>query len=77
VIFQIARTVAVVALLGVAAAIATPKDRLPLALRGLARILRRDAALPQSANAPVGRVSPARRLLAFAIVIIAILLAVW
>ena len=39
-VLQIARLVAVLALLCVAAAIATPKGRLPLALRGLAKMLR-------------------------------------
>ena len=39
-VLQIARLVAVVALLCVAAAIATPKGRLPLALRGLAKMLK-------------------------------------
>ena len=38
-VLQIARLVAVVALLCVAAAIATPKGRLPLALRGVAKVL--------------------------------------
>ena len=37
---QIARMVAVIAMLGVAAAIATPKGRLPLALRGVAKLFR-------------------------------------
>ena len=37
---QIVRLVAIVALLCVAAAIATPKDRMPLALRGVAKIFR-------------------------------------
>ena len=36
------KIIAVVALLGVAAAISTPKDRLPLALRGIARIMRKE-----------------------------------
>ena len=39
---QIARLVAVLALVCVAAAIATPKGRLPLALRGLAKMLGKD-----------------------------------
>ena len=37
---QFARMVAVIAMLGVAAAIATPKGRLPLALRGVAKLFR-------------------------------------
>ena len=86
---QIARLVAVLALVCVAAAIATPKGRLPLALRGLAKLVNtvpdasRVAGAGQS-DAPShatrrGRrgydVSPARRLFAFLLVILAILLA--
>lgn len=37
---QIARIVVIVALLCVAAAIATPKGRIPLALRGMAKMFR-------------------------------------
>ena len=37
---QCLRVAAVVAMLGAAAALATPPGRLPLALRGLARLLR-------------------------------------
>ena len=38
--FQFVRIVAVLALVCVAAALATPKGRLPLALRGLAKLFR-------------------------------------
>ena len=71
---QIARLVAVLALLCAAAAIATPKGRLPLALRGLAKILN---TVPDASRvAGVGQsVSPARRLFAFTLVLLAILLA--
>ena len=100
---QIARLVAVLALLCAAAAIATPKGRLPLALRGLAKILNtvpdasRVAGVGQSdapshatrrgrtpPSGPFGRlrrgicgygVSPARRLFAFTLVLLAIILA--
>ena len=64
--FQILRIVAVMALVCVAAAMATPKGRLPLALRGLAKLLRQDAA---------GTVSAGKRALAFLLVILAIVLA--
>ena len=37
--FQIARICAVIALVCIAAALATPKGRLPLVLRGLAKML--------------------------------------
>ena len=53
---QILRVAAVIALLGAAAAVATPKGRLPLALRGLGRTLRRDgAAVPRGERVPVWR----------------------
>ena len=73
---QIARLVAILALLCVAAAIATPKDRIPLALRGLAKMLRKDdiQAFEHSEHSNI-QVSPARRLLAFFLVLLAILLA--
>ena len=86
---QIARLVAVVALLCVAAAIATPKGRLPLALRGLAKLLntvpdapsRRGAVQPTAPSSAAQRgrcgygVSPAKRFLAFALVVLAVVLA--
>ena len=86
---QIARLVAVLALLCVAAAIATPKGRLPLALRGLAKLLNtvpdasRVAGVVQptapSSATQRGRcgygVSPAKRFLAFLLVILAVILA--
>ena len=65
---QIARLVVILALLGLAAAIATPKGRLPLALRGLAKLLgRREVAPPQP--------SPVKRLIALSLVLLAIFLA--
>ena len=84
---QIARLVAVLALLGLAAAIATPKGRLPLALRGLAKMLnavpspsRRQALAGDpryhaSRRDGDGTVSVGKRALAFALVLLAILLA--
>lgn len=72
---QFGRIVAVLALLIAAALLATPPGRLPLALRGVYRILRRDRGLPDAAPssepAPTGR-----RLLAFALVLLAAALAV-
>ena len=79
---QIARLVAVVALLCVAAAIATPKGRLPLALRGLAKMLRscdveklRSCDTSQPLNLSTSQPSAWKRLLAFVLVLLAILLA--
>ena len=65
--------VLVIALLGAAAALATPPGRLPLALRGVYRIMRKDrgesAAPPDSGPAPLWR-----RVFAFILVVIAALL---
>lgn len=69
----IARIAAVVALLCAAAAVATPPGRLPLALRGLQRLLRRDRGAGAAQEAPV---SVARRLLAFALVVLAVVLCI-
>ena len=77
-ILQIARLVAVIALVCGAAALATPRGRLPLALRGLAKLLRRDAGTVPSASPRTGAgqpVSPAKRLLAFVLVLVAAVLA--
>ena len=64
---QIARLVAVLALLCVAAAIATPKGRLPLALRGVAKLFRISG---EEQTVPAWK-----RLLAFVLVLLAVLLA--
>ena len=68
---QTARVVAVVALLCAAAAIASPRGRLPLALRGIRRMMRHDAGMPQSAPEGDGSVSAVRRAAAFALVVLA------
>ena len=73
---EIARIIFVIALLGGAAALATPKGRLPLALRGVCRILRKDrgeTAAPADSSA--AKVPLWRRLLAFVLVLIAVLTA--
>ena len=75
---QIARLVSILALLCIAAAIATPKGRLPLALRGLAKLLARDRGQARSTAVDgyrVQSVSAGRRALAFTLVILAILIA--
>ena len=77
-VLQIARLVAVVALLCVAAAIATPKGRLPLALRGLVKMLARDRGPTQSTAVDGSRlqsVSAVKRTLAFLLVVLAVILA--
>ena len=66
-VLQIVRLVAVLALLCVAAALATPKGRLPLALRGVAKLFRISG---EEQTVPVWK-----RLLASVLVLLAILLA--
>ena len=68
---ELLRVIAVVALLGVAAAIATPRGRLPLALRGLQRVLGKPA--KEIGGEPVGMV---RRIVACALVVAALALVV-
>ena len=79
---QIARLVAILALLCVAAAIATPKDRIPLALRGLAKMLQgckvaefQGSSTLQPCNPGTLKPSAWKRGLAFLFVVLAILLA--
>ena len=75
-VLQIARLAVILALLCVAAAIATPKGRLPLALRGLAKLLKNDGVRTvEHPEHPNIRVPLARRFLAFFLVLLAILLA--
>ena len=67
--FELFRVVAVIGLVVVAAALATPPGKLPLALRGIRRMLRRDlgeSEMPAEAKAPVWR-----RALAFLLVLLA------
>ncbi len=73
-ILRIAQVAAVIALLCFAAALATPPGRLPLALRGLQKILHKDGKV----NAPPSaKASPTRRFFAFLLVLAAIALALW
>ena len=71
VVFWIVKIVLVIALLGVAAAIATPKGRLPLALRGLEKLMGKRAE-----TRAVGAVSPGKRFFALVLVIIAIIVTI-
>ena len=71
------RFVAVIALLGFAAMLVTAKGRLPLALRGIRKILRKDAGRPAEAPETTAAAIPAwRRGLAFVLVLLAFLVAV-
>lgn len=73
--FQILRLAAVIGLVVGAAALATPPGRLPLALRGLAKVLARGR--PGGVGTPETRpVSSWRRLLAFLLVVLAAAVAI-
>jgi len=74
-LFELLRVVAVIAIIVSAAAIATPKGRLPLALRGVLAVLRKDAGTTGT-QGTVGTVPGWKRLVAFALVLLAALLAV-
>ena len=71
--FEFARVVVVIALLIVAACLATPPGRVPLALRGIKRILNRDSGVAEDAGA--SSASPRRRFFAFLLVLSAAALA--
>ena len=80
--FQLARICVVIALVCIAAALATPKDRLPLALRGLAKMLGsceveklRSCDSSKPLNLSTSQPPAWKRLLAFVLVLLAILLA--
>jgi hypothetical protein len=67
---EAARVLAVVALVCAAASLATPPGRLPLALRGIRRMLHKDSGAPRQRSAD----EPAplwRRVLAFFLVLLA------
>jgi len=69
-LLQLIRVAAVIALLGVAAAIATPKGRLPLALRGIFKTLGKPVP-----DAKGGAVPLWKRLVAFLLLLAAVVLA--
>ena len=69
-IAEIAKVIAVVVLLGTAAAFATPKGRLPLAIRGIGRMLGRRA------DAGAEPVPAWRRIVAFLLALAAAAIAI-
>lgn len=69
---NILKVIAVIALLVLAAMLATPKGRLPLALRGINKLLRRDGT---SANQSSVVAPTWKRLIAFMLVVLATILA--
>lgn len=69
---NVLKVIAVIALLVLAAMLATPKGRLPLALRGINKLLRRDGASTNQSSV----VTPTwKRLIAFILVVLAAILA--
>lgn len=74
-VFQISRLVLVMALLIAAAALATPRGQLPLALRGVYRIMKRDRAEPEKPP-EVKPPSTMKRTFAFLLVLAAVALCV-
>ena len=73
--YWVVKIALVIVLLGVAAAFATPKGRLPLALRGLEKLVRKDRGEDQTAQPAPEAPSGMKRFFAFVLVIIAILIA--
>ena len=80
-IIELCRVIVVIALVVVAAVLATPPNKVPLALRGLVRILKRDASasLPRregpAGTPPDGTVPTWKKLLSFALCILAFVIA--
>ncbi|MBR2920909.1 MAG: hypothetical protein IKC27_06115 [Kiritimatiellae bacterium] len=70
------RVAAVIALLCISAALATPPGRLPLALRGIKKIMRKDQGLAPDKSTEA-TVSPRRRFLAFLVALLAVAVAVF
>lgn len=66
---ELARVVLVIALLCAAGALAVPPGRLPVPIRGLARLLGRERS--------EAKASPLRRLIAFLLAILAFVAAIW
>ncbi len=74
-IFELVRVVLVIALVVMAAVVATPKGRVPLAFRGLLKVLRKqNAPLPLPPSPPEAKASTSKRLAAFGLVLVAVLL---
>ena len=73
---QAARVAAIVVLVSVAAALATPPGRLPLALRGVRKMLRRTLCEPEPPETAEPRAPAWRRAAAFLLVLAAAALAV-
>lgn len=73
--FELARVIVVIAMVLFAAALATPPNKLPLALRGLVRIMRRDRGMDPRAQSKPGIVPVWKKIISFVLVILAFVLA--
>ena len=71
--FELMRVIAVVAMLIAAAALATPKGKLPLALAGLAKLLNRERRHPSEVEPPAAW----KRFLALVLVLAAVAAALY
>lgn len=71
-ILELLRVIAVIGLVVTAAVLATPPNKIPLALRGLAKMLGKSA---ESAKTAVAVVPTYKKILAFLIVVIAFIIA--
>ena len=72
-ILNLVRMILVLALVIAAAALATPRNRVPLALRGILKILRKDRGI--TASQPPAPVPAWKRFLSFVFIILAAALA--
>ena len=72
-ILELARVIGVIALVVTAGFLATPPNKVPLAMRGILRLLRKDEALPPQGG--VSRVPIWKKVLSFTLVVLAFLLA--
>ncbi len=73
-VLELLRVLAVLGLVVAAAAVATPKGRLPLVMRGLLKVMRKTGAAPAADAREAKPVSTGRRLVAFALVVLAVAL---
>lgn len=81
-IIELCRVIVVIVLVVVAAVVATPPNKVPLALRGLVRILKRDGTLAPPRHEVTPRASASehavptwKKLLSFALCILAFIIA--
>jgi hypothetical protein len=74
--FQEWKFILVIAILGVSALMASNKNKLPLALRGLKKVLESQNGEKKDSSLSRSKVSPIRRFFAFLLVIVAFIIAI-